>query len=145
MISLIMLAAPSTIPVIRIVCILLSIINFIKFFFFSFEFIFKTFFQHSTIQHFQLEEANAALRYFRADNEDSNINKPPRRAHLDLVKEAKLVTLAELYKDGVITYNVFVDKVIDFYDFNRAKLVRMSEDGEESDDISSSESDTEDN
>jgi hypothetical protein len=56
-----------------------------------------------------------------------------------------LVTLAELYKDGVITYNVFVDKVVDFYDFNRAKLKRMSEDGEESDDISSSESETEDN
>ena len=98
-----------------------------------------------SIQYFQLEEANAALRYFRADNEDSNINRPPRRAYLDLVKEAKLVTLAELYKDGVITYNVFVDKVINFYDFNRAKLVRMSEDGEESDDISSSESETEDN
>ncbi len=78
------------------------------------------------------------VRYFVADNEDSNINKPPRRAHLDLVNEAKLVTLAELYKDGVITYNVFVDKVIDFYDFNRAKLVRMSEDGKESDDMSSS-------
>ena len=97
-----------------------------------------------SIQHFQLEEANAALRYFRADNEDSNINRPPRRAHLDLVKEAKLVTLAELYKDGVITYNVFVDKVINFYDFNRAKLIRMSEDGEASDEISTSESETED-
>ena len=90
-----------------------------------------------SIQHFQLEEANAALRYLRADNEDSNIHRPPRRAHLDLVKEAKLVTLAELY-------NVFVDKVINFYDFNRAKLIRMSEDGEESDEISTSESDTED-
>ena len=45
----------------------------------------------------------------------------------------------------MITYNVFVDKVVDFYDFNRAKLKRMSEDGEESDDISSSESETEDN
>ena len=64
---------------------------------------------------------------------------------IDFGKEAKLVTLAELYKDGVITYNVFVDKVVDFYDFNRAKLKRMSEDGEESDDISSSESETEDN
>ena len=59
-----------------------------------------------SIQYFQLEEANASLRYFRADNEDSNIKRPPRRAHVDLVKEANMVTLAELYKDGVITYNV---------------------------------------
>ena len=44
----------------------------------------------------------------------------------------------------MITYNVFVDKVINFYDFNRAKLIRMSEDGEESDEISTSESETED-
>ena len=59
-----------------------------------------------SIQYFQLEEANASLRYFRADNEDSNINIPPRRAHLDLVKEAKLVTLPEFYKDGPITYDL---------------------------------------
>ena len=39
----------------------------------------------------------------------------------------------------------FVDKVVNFYDFNRAKLVRMEEDGEESDEISDIEnSDTDD-
>ena len=42
----------------------------------------------------------------------------------------------------MIPYEIFVDKVVNFYDFNRAKLVRMEEDGEESDEIS--ESDTED-
>ena len=35
--------------------------------------------------------------------------------HLDLIKEAKLVTLGDLYRE----------KVVNFYDFNRAKLVRM--------------------
>ena len=97
-----------------------------------------------SVYHFQLEEANAALRYFRATNEDPNISRPPRRAHLDLNKEAKLVTLGDLYREKVIPYEIFVDKVVNFYDFNRAKLVRMEEDGEESDEISESESDTED-
>ena len=44
--------------------------------------------------------------------------------------------MVDLYKDGVVTYCVFVNKVVNFYDFNREKLVRMEEDGEESDEIS---------
>ena len=97
------------------------------------------------VNNFQIEEANAALRYSRADNPDNSIKRPPRRAHLDVVKEAKLSTLVDFYKDGVVAYAVFVDKVVNFYDFNRAKLVRMEEDGEESDEISDIEnSDTDD-
>ena len=37
--------------------------------------------------------------------------------------------------DQAIPYEIFVDKVVNFYDFNRAKLARMEEDGEESDEI----------
>ena len=42
----------------------------------------------------------------------------------------------------MIPSEILLDNVVNFYDFNRAKLVRMEEDGEGSDEIS--ESDTED-
>ena len=41
----------------------------------------------------------------------------------------------------MIPSEILLDNVVNFYDFNRAKLVRMEEDGEENDEIS--ESDTE--
>ena len=44
------------------------------------------------VNNFQIEDSNGVLRYFRADNQDNSINKPPQRAHLDVVKEAKLST-----------------------------------------------------
>ncbi len=45
----------------------------------------------------------------------------------------------------MVTYAVFVDKVVNFYDFSIAKLVRMEEVGKESDAISDIEdSDTND-
>ena len=69
---------------------------------------------------FQDEEANAALHYHRANSSNKNTSRPPRRAHLDV---------------DSITYEIFVERIIHFYDFNRAKLIRMEKDGEENDDF----------
>ena len=93
---------------------------------------------------FQEEELNATLKFLRADDPDGNVNRPPRRAHLDIVKEAKIKTLMDLVKEKELTLKAYVEKVISFYDFNRDKLKRMEEDEEESDDISSSDDEEED-
>ena len=91
-----------------------------------------------SVKFFQDEEANAALRYHRANSSNKNTSRPPRRAHLDIEKESKLEELTSLYKDHYITYEIFVERVINFYDFNRAKIIRMEKDGELSDDLSES-------
>ena len=93
---------------------------------------------------FQQEELNATLKFLRTDDPDGNVNRPPRRAHLDIVKEAKIKTLMDLVKEKELTLEAYVEKVISFYDFNRDKLKRMEEDEEESDDISSSDDEEED-
>ena len=61
---------------------------------------------------FQDEEANAALHYHRANSSNKNTSRPPRRAHLDIKKESKLEELTSLYKDYYITYEIFVERVI---------------------------------
>ena len=39
-----------------------------------------------SVNHFQKEKANSALRYFRTDNQNNIIKRTPRIAHLDVVK-----------------------------------------------------------
>ena len=94
-----------------------------------------------SVKFFQDEGANAALRYHRANRFNKNTSRPPRRAHLDIEKESKLEELTSLYKDHYITYEIFVERVINFYYFNRAKIIRMEKDGELSDDLSDDDSD----
>ena len=61
-----------------------------------------------------------------------------------MVKEAKLVSFTELVREKKLAIQDFVEKFIKFYDFDRKKLNRMDEDGEENDDVSSeSDSDNE--
>ena len=61
-----------------------------------------------------------------------------------MVKVAKLATFTELVREKKLAIQDFVEEFIKFYHFDRKKLNRMDEDGEESGDVSSqSDSDNE--
>ena len=71
--------------------------------------------------------------YERANSLDTKINKPPYRRHLDIKKEAELNLCQNLLKDKSITLEVYIEKILSFYDFHRKK---EKEQDSESDDLS---------
>ena len=88
---------------------------------------------YKAIEVFQKEEVNSALKYERANNPDPKINKPPYRRNLDIAKEAELKICQSLLKEGSISLEVYVEKVIGFYEFYRKP---EKESDSESDDLS---------
>ena len=82
---------------------------------------------------FQDEEIKASWKFQRANSLNANVNRPPRRHHLDIIKEDRLNTLRGLLKENAITLTKYVEKILEFYDFYRENIKRMEEDEEVSD------------
>ena len=95
------------------------------------------------IEVFQKEEVNSALKFERANNPDPKINKPPYRRHLDIAKEAELKMCQSLLKEGAISLEVYVEKVISFYEFYRKPEKESDSESDELSTDSSSDSDEE--
>ena len=66
---------------------------------------------------FQEKEEDAALKYNRALSQNNLVNRPPRRAHLDVTKETKLNTYKELLRENSITLNKYVKIILKFLRF----------------------------
>ena len=77
-------------------------------------------------------EVQYAIKYAIANSLNGWISKPQLRKHLDIKKETQLNQLKSLLVEKSITVEVYVDKIILFYDFNRQ--VDRPED-EESDEV----------
>ena len=76
------------------------------------------------------------MKYQRANNLDPKVNKPPYRRHLDVTKEAELKICQSLLKEKAITVEVYIEKILGFYDFHRQK---EKEPDSESDELSTDE------
>ena len=97
---------------------------------------------YKAVEVLQREEVNSALRYQRANSEDSKVNKPPYRNHLDIKKEAQLNICKDLLRENSISLDIYIEKILNFYDFNRDSN-RLQDSSSESDDLSTDESEGE--
>ena len=92
---------------------------------------------YKAINLFQKEEVNSSFLYERANSSNPKVNRPPPRKHLDIAKEEKLQVFKDLLKEGAITLEVYIEKILAFYDFYRKPILNNEEGSELSDDLSS--------